>query len=61
MNGSIKEVKTDVFERPILNKNKNLLYDDKGNLKPYFKPKEVKNNRLEKPIEKKKDKNDKFM
>jgi len=61
MNKSIKDIKIDVFGRPVNKQNENLLYGSDGKLKPFLKQKEFKINQLEKPMIKKKDKKDKFL
>ena len=38
MNKSIKDIKIDVFGRPINKQNENLLYGSDGKLKQFLKP-----------------------
>mgnify|MGYP000945683908 CR=1 FL=1 len=51
----------DLFGRPINQPNQSSLYDNNGQLKEMFKPKEIKHNRLEKQMIKSKEKANKFL
>lgn len=57
----MNNTKKNLFGHPIDKNCESPIYDKNGQLKEIFKPKTIKQNKLEKPFIKKKDKKDKFM